>query len=138
MSMGGDFYSMTDEQLEKLLNEEVDYFKFLNSDVDPKPRECFSKAEIIWFDLTKLLAEESACGSEMTDVIPEMSGYSYAEEVKSIAHSLIALSEDELKERYAADDFENSFDEIYPLIIQLIEFYQRAAQHGDAVLFRVT
>lgn len=136
--MGGDFYALSDQQLQNLLDGTLDYAKFLDDELEEKPRECFSDGEIVWFELTQMLEPEYACGIENTDAVPEMSGYSLAEDVVGVAEELAALDEATLRERYAEADMVPTFDELYRVIQGLIAFYQRAAQNGDAVLFRVT
>ena len=138
MSMGGDFYALSDQQLQNLLDGSLDYAQFLDNALAEKPRECFSEGEIVWFELTQMLEPEYACGIENTDAIPEMSGYSFAEDVAGVAEELAALDEAALRERYDEADMMPDFAEMQRVIQSLTAFYQRAAQNGDAVLFRVT
>lgn len=138
MSLGGDFYALSDDQLQRLLDEKLYYGEFLAALLEEKPRECFSDGEYYWFELTRLLAPEDACGVDHTDVIPEMSGYSFAEQVLSTAQALARLSEEKLRQRHSQQGIEQDFGELYSVIQGVIAFYQRAAQQGDAVLFRVT
>lgn len=138
MSMGGDFYAISDQQLKEMLDGKLDYASFLYNELEEKPRECYSKGETVWFELTQLLSHENACGTENTYDIPEASGYSFSTQVSLIAQALSRLDETELRDRYNNEDIEESFDTIFAVIKDLIEFYQRAAMHNDAVLFRLT
>ena len=138
MSFGGDFYALSDAQLQNLLDGSLDYAQFLDEQLAEKPRECFSEGEIVWFELTQMLEPEYACGIENTDAIPEMSGYSFADDVASIAQDLAALDEATLRERYDEAGMVPEFADMQRVIQGLTAFYQRAAQNGDAVLFRVT
>ena len=136
--MGGDWYAFTDAQLQRILDGELDWLKFLFDELPEKPRECFSKAEPYWNEIRELLSDEDACGLEVTTQIPEATGYSFASDVEDVARRLSKLAEDDLRKRYAELDLEPDFAELYPLVKALIDFYQRAATNRDAVLFRVT
>ncbi|MDS4031244.1 MAG: DUF1877 family protein [Candidatus Contendobacter sp.] len=138
MSFGGDFYAFSDKQLRDLLDGEVNYWEFLDNQMDEKPRECFSKGEHVWFEISQMLEPEHACGMENTNAIPEMSGYSFSDDVKSIVEELVQLSEEELRERHGDAKIEQNFEPLYQIIKELMEFYQRAAKNNDAVLFRLT
>lgn len=138
MSMGGDFFSISDEQLQRLLDKTLDYRFFLYEEMEEKPCECYSKGEHIWYELTRLLSDEDACGIEQTDVIPEFSGYSFSEDVHYISRRLEMLSEDEIRNRLENEEIEVSLEEISDVVKGLKEFYQRAASKRNAVLFRVT
>ena len=139
MSMGGDFYALSDKQLESMLDGSLDYAEFLYDELEDKPREVYADGEYLWLELTRLLSDERACGAKHTDKIPEASGYAFYSDVASIAQGLSKLSEDELKSRYDDDgDIEASFEEVLGVVQGLTAFYVRAASNGDAVLFRVT
>lgn len=138
MSMGGDFYALSDNQLERMLDGALDYAKFLYDDLEEKPRECFSKAEHCWDELMKLLSDEEACGQEVTDAIPEISGFTFSGEVAAIASRLAQLTAVEIQSRHTALGLDGEWESMYSVVKSLVEFYQRAASNGDAVLFRVT
>ena len=134
---GGDFYAMTEQQLDKLLAGELDYSTFLHGEADEKPHECFSQSEHLWYELTQLLEEEGGCGTTPTDVIPEAAVWSSPDEVAATAVALAALTEDELVDRCETLDIEASPD-LLQTVEGLTAFYQRAADAEMAVLFRVT
>lgn len=138
MSMGADFYAMSDEQLQLLLDEKIDYGSFLYDELDFKPRACFTAAELIWVELTELLIDEIFLLLETTYVIPEQTGYAFSNTVKVIARNLSELNEDKFRQYFDMVDTEKSYDEIYKIVVMLTGFYQRAAQNGDAVIFRIT
>jgi hypothetical protein len=140
MSMGGDFYAITDVQLQQLLDESIDYAAFLHGELAEQPRECFSDGEYLWFELTQLLDDESACGYDTTFAVPESSGYAFAVQVKQIAQALSQLSDDEIRQRCERIEMneDDGVDAVVEVVLGLTAFYQRAASHGDAVLFRVT
>ena len=138
MSMGGDFYAISDLQLEQLLDGAVHYGDFLYDELDEKPRECYADAEYAWFELTQLLEPEMSPFSDHTDAIPEMSMYAYSDDVKRIAQRLSQLTPTMVASRYAASEMETELEELQGYIKGITDFYQRAAQNGDAVLFRVT
>lgn len=138
MSMGGDFYALSDEQLQKMLNDELDYSKFLYDELNEKPAECFSDAEYCWNDVREILTPEDACGIDITDSIPEVSGYSFSSDVKTIAARLERLNESEIKERHFELGIETELETMSGIIKGLVAFYLRAATNGNAVLFRVT
>lgn len=138
MSMCGNFFALSDRQLERMLNDVLDYSKFLYNELDEKPAECFSHAEYCWNDVREILTPEDACGMDITDSIPEMSGYSFSSDVKAIAASLERLNESEIKDRHAELSISTDLNTINDIVRGLVEFYQRAARNGNAVLFRVT
>ena len=138
MSMGGDFYALSDDQLQRMLDGSLDYAEFLYGEIEEKPRECYSRGEHLWHELTRLLQNEDACGMEQTDAIPELSGYSFSGDVASTAKRLTALSEDQMRHRHDDENIEAPIDEVLDIIKGVVEFYERAAANGDAVLFRVT
>jgi hypothetical protein len=135
--VGGDFYAMSDAQLMRLLDGTVHFGAFLYGEAAEQPRECYSEAAPYWQALLKLLAPEDGCGSEVTDTIPEASGYSYAEDVAFVAAQLAGLSDETLQQRYLEGKIEIDFESLLAAVKGVIDFYQRAAQHGEAVLFRV-
>ena len=134
----GDWYALTDAQLEQILDEELDWLAFLFNELPERPRECFSGAEHYWNEIREFLSNEEVCGLELTDQIPEAAGYTFSEGVQDIALSLSKLTEDDLRVRYDRLGLEPNFDEMYPLVQRLADFYLRAATNRDAVLFRVT
>ena len=138
MSMGGDFYALSDDQLQRMLEGSLDYAEFLYGEIEEKPRECYSRGEHLWYELTRLLQNEDACGMEQTDAIPEFSGYSVSGDVASTAKRLTALSEDQIRHRHDDENIEAPIDEVLDIVKGVVEFYARAAANGDAVLFRVT
>ncbi|WP_137936768.1 DUF1877 family protein [Chitinivorax sp. B] len=142
MSMGGDFYAMTDNQLDDLLSGELNYSEFLHNELAEAPSDQFTKGEHVWYEITMLLKEESVSGYDHTDAIPEQSGYSYANEVQSIAAELSRLDRETLERRFAERaaglGTRESFETVYPILTGVIEFFQRAASRQQAVLFRVT
>ena len=139
MSLGGAFYALSDNQLERMLDGTLDYAKFLyNEDLEEKPRECFSEAEYYWHELTQLLSEEVACGQKVTDEIPEMSGFTFSGEVAAIASRLAQLTAVEIQSRHTALGLDGEWKSMYSAVKGLVEFYQRTASNGDAVLFRIT
>jgi hypothetical protein len=71
MSMGGDFYALSDDQLKRLLAGELAYADFLSKG----PRECLSRFEPLWYELSQVLAEEEGCGREQSQVIPELCSF---------------------------------------------------------------
>ena len=69
MSMGGDFYALSDEQLTRLLEGDLAYADFLYDGPGEHPRECFSQYEHLWYELSQVLADEDACGVEQLSLI---------------------------------------------------------------------
>lgn len=140
MSMGGDFYALSDAHLTSLLEGKIDYSDYLGgeADTDKSPRECYARAEHIWYELSQILAPEEGCGVEITQEIPEMASYSYSDEVKSVAEKLLLLGDEEIQDRFDALETEESFAEVRQAVKEVVAFYQRAAANDDAVLFRVT
>lgn len=135
---GGDFYALSDDQLARLLAGELPYAKFLFNEGSEKPREVYSKAEPLWYELSQVLQPEAACGVEQTDKIPEMVGFSSAQEVQAIALKLAALADPEILKRCEAAMMEATPDQVVAAVHDLKAFFQRAASNQDAVLFRVT
>lgn len=136
MSLGGDFYALSDQQLEDLLDGSLG-LAFLYDDLDEQPRECYAKAEDAWYELTQILGPEMNVYSEKTDAIPEASQYSWANETAALAESLAGIDTATIERRYKSE-METDLATIKRYIKDLVAFYQRAAQNGDAVLFRVT
>lgn len=135
---GGDFYALSDDQLTRLLAGELPYGQFLYNEGSEKPREVYSKAEPLWYELSQVLQPEAACGVEQTDKIPEMVGFSSAKEVQAIAVKLAALADPEILKRCEAAMMEATPDQVVAAVHDLKAFFQRAASNQDAVLFRVT
>lgn len=136
--MGGDFYALSDAQLQHLLEGNWSPAEFLFGERDEKPRECYSGGEHVWYQLTQLLGEYEACGVEQTDAIPEFSGYTFSGDVPAIAAGLAGLDRDGMRVQYDDNDIDAPFDELVDVALEVVAFYQRAAANGDAVLFRVT
>lgn len=134
---GGDFFALSDDQLRRLLAGELAHQAFLGAGGGEQPRESHSQASQVWYELSQVLQPEGACGTEQTDRIPEMVGYSYSQQVQSIAQQLAKLAEPELRTRCAGALMEASVDDVVAAVQGLTAFYQRAAANQDAVLFRV-
>ncbi len=137
MSFGGDFYSLSDDQLKSILDAGLDGEAFLGNQLKERPSECFSRGTRVWYELTKLLATENACGTEITDAIPEGGGYSYSPDVRITAEALRHLTTDDLRSRYAMLETELSFEEINSVVDELVQFYSRVANSGNAVIFNI-
>lgn len=137
MSFGGDFYALSDLQLEQLLEGSLG-LSFLYNEDPEQPRECYADAEHAWLELMQLTTPEMSGYSEQTDAIPEMSQYSYSDDVKIIAQALADLDEDTVAERYEQIEAQEDLENIQIYIKDLTAFFQRAAQNNDAVLFRLT
>ena len=141
MSMGGDFYAISNDQLSRLLDETLYYVDFLHGELDEKPNACFSSAEYFWYELTELLDIENVRGLEITKNIPEAAGYSYSNDVKLTFESLTKLSNEVLQQRFErkAELMKKiTFEEMLRLVKGLTDFYQYASNNGNAVLFRIT
>lgn len=155
MSMGGNFYALSDELLTNMEcasdgepNEEgqvEDFYEdclipFLDGNFPNEPREVFSGYEWHWYPLTRLLSPEDACGV-YHELGGDMMGYSFSSDVIGIAAALSQLTEDEIRTRYD-QEIEHMNDAPVEELIELIQgvtaFYQRAAANRHAVLFRVT
>lgn len=137
MGPGGHFFALTEDQLKRLLAGELAHASFLAAGPGEQPRETYSNAASVWYELSQVLQGEAACGAEQTDAIPVMVGYSYAGQVQSTAASLAALAEAELRARCEGALMEATPEEVLRAVQDLKAFYQRAAANGDAVLFRV-
>ena len=137
MQSGGHFFALSDDQLRRLLSGELAHAGFLAPGGSEQPRETYSKAAALWYELSQVLQGEAACGTEQTDRIPEMVGYSFAPQVQSTAASLAVLPDAELRTRCEGALMEATPDEVLRAVQDLRAFYQRAAANKDAVLFRV-
>jgi hypothetical protein len=137
MSTDGGFYALSDEQLKRLLAGELAYAAFLQNGGGEQPRETHAEAIKVWYELSQVLQEEAACGSEQTDRIPTMVGYSWSQQVQSTATRLAALPEAVIRTRCEDALMEATPDEVLAAVKSLKDFYQRAAANKDAVLFRV-
>jgi hypothetical protein len=135
---GGNFYALTDDQLKRLLAGELAHAQFLQAGGGEQPREKYAKAEQVWYELSQVLQGEAACGAEQTDKIPEMVGYSYSQQVQATAARLAALGDAEIRTRCEGALMEATPDQVLAVVKDLKDFYQRAATHKDAVLFRVS
>ena len=138
MSLGGDFYALTDNQLSRVLDGRLDYSKFLFDELpNEQPRECLGDFEPLWLALCNVLEEEKACGIEQTDQIYLMCSYCFANDVARIAPLLGVLTESVIQERCEQREVEGDPQEVWEAVQALTQFYQRAAQNADAVLLRV-
>jgi hypothetical protein len=137
MGTGGHFFALSEDQLRRLLAGELPHAAFLGAGGGEQPRETYSKAAAVWYELSQVLQGESACGVQQTDKIPEMVGYSSAAEVGATAARLAALAEPELRARCETAMMEATPDEVVQAVTDLKAFYQRASANKDAVLFRV-
>lgn len=141
MSIGGDFYDLSDNQLLRLLNDELYYGDFLYSVLDEKPRECFSSAEYFWYELTELLYKEEVRGMQIAKNIPEAAGYSFSRDVRRVSEDLSKLDVDIIRHRFdckASLMQKITYEQMLDLVKELSDFFQRAVSNGDAVLFRIT
>jgi hypothetical protein len=138
MSMGGDFYALSDDQLTRLLDGTLGYGDFLYDEIEERPREYYAGGEFVWYELSQILAPEDGCGIEQTDAIPEASGYSLSDDVESVAKQLALLDDEEIKRRYDQVETSESFESVLKAVNEVVDFYQRAAANKEAVLFRVT
>lgn len=134
---GGNFFALSDDQLRRLLAGELAHEAFLGATGPERPRETHSQASQVWYELSQVLQAEAACGTEQSDRIPEMVGYSDSGQVRAIAQRLAKLPEPELRTRCAGAMMEASVDDVVRAVQGLTAFYQRAATNQDAVLFRV-
>ena len=137
MSKGSGFFALSDDQLKRLLAGELAYAPFLQAGGGEQPRESHEQAVQVWYELSQVLQGEAACGAEQTDKIPTMVGYSSSAQVKSTAGKLKALAESEIRTRCESALMEASVDDVVAAVRGLTAFYERAAAHQDAVLFRV-
>ncbi|WP_020397199.1 DUF1877 family protein [Thiolinea disciformis] len=137
MSLGGAFYILSDDQLERLLDGSLS-LSFLYNELDEKPREAYS-VERAWLDVIRIVEDFTEDFAEQTNEIPEMSQYSWATDVKEIAPLFVRLNDDEVESYYNwLDDASTELAELSHHMKNIASLYQRAAQQGDAVLFRVT
>jgi len=137
-SGGGDFYALSEDQLERLLAGKLAHADFLAAGGGEQPRERFAQASAVWYELSQVLQAEAACGKEQTTVIPAMAGYSNAAQVQATAGLLAKLAEPELRTRCAGALMEASVEQVLAAIKALTDFYARAAGNKDAILFRVS
>lgn len=138
MSMGGDFYAISDDQLTRLLDGTLDYVDFLCGQIAERPRECYANGEYVWYELCQILGPEDGCGSEQTDAIPEIAAYSFSDDVESVAKMLAMLGDEEIRLRYSKIEAKEPLEDVLRVIKELVVFYQRAVVNKDAILFRVT
>lgn len=137
MSAEGGFYALSDDQLKRLLAGELPYAPFLQAAGGEQPRETHAGATAVWYELSQVLQGEAGCGAEQTDRIPTMVGYSWSQQVQATASALAALAEAEVRKRCESALMEATPDQVVQAVQGLRAFYQRAAEHKDAVLFRV-
>ena len=142
MSMGGDFYAMSNKQLEDVLAQEVDWSAFLYGELDEKPRDVYSELNWHWYAMSRIFSAEGLHGSEFAEHIPEITSYAFAHEAGDHIDVLNNLSEDELKQRFDGLDEEErgglTFDELMTYFNSLKEFFKRVNENQNAILFRVT
>lgn len=138
MSLGGDFFALSDEQLRRILEGTIDPDRFFGHDEQEQPSACYAGAELVWFELQQLLSPEDACGRQVTSAIPEMSGYTFASEVPSIADDLGRLDSAILQRRIARLGLEENGAALLQIVGEVTDFYRQAADSGSAVVFRVT
>ena len=137
MSTEGGFYALSDEQLKRLLAGDLAYAAFLQKGGGEQPRETHAEAIPVWYEISQVLQAEAACGSEQTDKIPTMVGYSWSAQVQATAAKLKALAEGEVRKRCEGALMEATPDQVVSAVKGLQAFYERAAGNKDAVLFRV-
>ncbi|MFO1276337.1 MAG: DUF1877 family protein [Sphaerotilus natans] len=138
MSLGGDFYALSDDQLQRMLDGTLDPDRFLGQDEAERPLACYAGAELVWHELQQLLSGQDALGQEMTTDIPEMSGYTWASEVPVIAADLADLDRDALTRRIERLGLTDQGPSLLEIVGEVSGFYQQAAASGSAVVFRVT
>ena len=138
MSMGGDFYAMSDDQLTRLLKGDLPYGDFLYDNPGEQPREALTKFEHLWYELSQVLGEEQGCGAAQSEVIPELCSFSTSKEVAETARMLEKLDEAIILERCELAGVEAPPADVWGAVKEVIAFYRRAAENKDAVLFRVT
>lgn len=134
---GGDFFALSDDQLQRLLAGKLDHASFLVAADAEKPAERWSEAAGVWYELSQVLGQEGGCGKAQTASIPDMAGYSSAAEVATTAQALSALGPDAIRTRCESALMEATVEEVQQAVQGLTAFYQRAAAGGHAVLFRV-
>jgi len=137
MGTEGGFYALSDDQLQRLLAGQLAYAPFLQSGAGEKPRETHVEALPVWYELSQVLQAEAGCGSEQTDKIPTMVGYSTSAQVQATAAKLATLADAEVRKRCESALMEATPDQVVQAVQGLKAFYQRAAANKDAVLFRV-
>ena len=137
MSGEGGFYALSDDQLHRLLAGELAYGPFLQCTAAERPRETHAEALAVWYELSQVLQAEAGCGSEQTDRIPTLVGYSTSQQVQATAARLAALADAEVRRRCEGALMEATPDAVVQAVQGLKAFYQRAAANKDAVLFRV-
>jgi hypothetical protein len=137
MGTDGGFYALSDDQLKRLLAGDLAYAPFLQKGAGEQPREAHVEALAVWYELGQVLQREAACGAAQTDKIPAMAGYSFSDQVQATAVQLAALADAEVRTRCESALMEATPDQVLQAVQGLKAFYQRAAAHQDAVLFRV-
>lgn len=137
MGAGGEFFALSDDQLQRLLSGELAHAGFLQPGGAEQPREAFTQAAQVWYELSQVLQAEAACGAQQSDKIPDLVGYSSAQQVQATAAKLAGLAEGEVRKRCDGALMEASVDDVVTAVQGLTAFYQRAAASKDAVLFRV-
>lgn len=137
MGAGGEFFALSDDQLQRLLSGQLAHAGFLQPGGGEQPREAFTQAAQVWYELSQVLQAEAACGAQQSDKIPDLVGYSSAQQVQDTAAKLAALAQGEVRKRCDGALMEASVDDVLAAVQRLTAFYQRAAANKDAVLFRV-
>ena len=150
MSLGGDFYAMTDDQLTKILAGEIDFFDFYElTPEEGGAAALFTDGEDAWDVLMNFFNSIPVLGVHQTDLIPEAAFYSSAQHVKQIAAKLAQLTRQDLQTRFDDEAFQagdyyhgecwlEEPDELFDVIDGLIAFYQDCAAKGYALLYRMT
>ena len=138
MSMGGDFYALSDDQLTRLLKGALNHEGFLHAGPGEQPRESLTKFEHLWYELSQVLAEEQGCGAAQSEIIPQLCSFSTSKEVAETARMLEKLDEPAVLARCGQAGVEAPAAEVWGAVKEVIAFYRRAAENKDAVLFRVT
>ena len=88
MGAGGEFFALSDDQLQRLLSGELAHGGFLQPGGAEQPREAFTQAAQVWYELSQVLQAEAACGAQQSDRIPDLVGYSSAQQVQATAAKL--------------------------------------------------
>lgn len=137
MSYGGVFYSLTDDQLQRIIAGSLDGESFLQGSSAEKPADCYSEGELFWYELAKILHTENGCGADITEAVPESGAYSYSEDVQRTADALTRLSKEEVRRRHEQLVTGFSYEAVYKAILGLSFFYKRAQRAGHAMLFNI-
>jgi hypothetical protein len=150
MSLGGDFYALSDAQLEQILDGTIDFFDFYELPaIDGGAAALFTEGEDAWDVLRHFFEDIAVLGVHDTDLIPEAAFYSSAQQVQTIAAQLARFTRQDLDARFHEDSFQSGDyyhgecwleepDELFEVIEALIAFYQDCAAKGYALIYRIT